>query len=92
MKKFKNLLASLNGIQKDLPGNASAAKLLKSIFFAFLVSCVLILPSCAVEVQTPQPERHRHVFIRHYHNEPNNYKQNYGHDEQKDNHKEKHKK
>ena len=87
MKKFKNLLAALIGFQKGLNGNAGTARLLRSIFFAFLLSWVLILPSCAVEIRSPQPERHRHVFIRHYHSEPNNYRQNYGHDEHKDKNK-----
>jgi hypothetical protein len=92
MKKFKNLPASLPGFQEGLAGNARVAILLKGILFAFMMSWALILPSCAVEVQTPQPERHRHVFIRHYHSEPNNYKKNYGHDEHKEKYKEKHNK
>lgn len=99
MKKSEILIVPADCPKVDSNQRAVAIKWLKLMLAAFILSWIFILPSCAVEVQTPRVERHRHVFVRHYHSEQynsnqGNYNGNNGNRGHKENHrdKDKHKK
>lgn len=85
MKTTEILLQAEKSYTGETQKNAKASKGLKYLLFLFMLSGISFLPSCAVELRTPQPsitvESHNHWphhqrNHRHSHEE---YRDNEGH-------------
>jgi len=55
MKTTKNLLQVNKSKTGESKQNAKASKGLRYLLFLFMLSWISFLPSCAVELRTPQP-------------------------------------